>query len=59
MPHEKSKKKSWESFFEQCDKAGVPDNFMENRDRRVPQDRGDSLIFADDDSEPLTDEDRE
>lgn len=56
-PRKNATSKDWESFFEQRDKVGVPDDFMKDRDRSLPQDRGDILNFADDDSEPLTDED--
>jgi hypothetical protein len=55
----KAPKKDWESFFEHRAKAGVRDDFMKDRDRSLPQDRGDILNFADDQLKPLINEDHE
>lgn len=52
MSNEKSAKKDWESFFVQCDQAGVPDDFMEDRDSEPPQERDELWDPADYDDEP-------
>jgi hypothetical protein len=51
---------TWAEVLEAIGKEPLPDDFLSkaDRDRSMPQDRSDILNFSDDDSEPLTDEDR-